>query len=61
MLANLDRTGNLALLCVNDDVTKDHDEVARVFLRWQEKRWGRPAAWEADVPHVHQRTLDAPP
>ena len=33
MLANLDRTGNLALLCVNDDVTKDHDEVARVFLR----------------------------
>ncbi|KAI0718280.1 hypothetical protein C8T65DRAFT_737499 [Cerioporus squamosus] len=59
MLAAIDRNEDLALLCINDDVTRDDAAVGLVFRRWQEKRWGNPAAWEADV-HNHQyRTLES--
>ena len=47
MLSDLDRKKDLALLCINDDVTEDHAEITSYFRGWQEKRWGEPAAWEA--------------
>ena len=56
MLAAVDRSRDLALLCINDDVTRDDAEIAAIFRRWQEKRWGHPAAWEADA-YNHRRTL----
>ncbi|RPD56204.1 hypothetical protein L226DRAFT_535831 [Lentinus tigrinus ALCF2SS1-7] len=59
MLAAVDRNQDLALLCINDDVTRDDAEVAVVFRRWQEKRWGIPAAWESDVHSSQRRTLDS--
>ena len=58
MVSRLDRMKDLALLCINDDVTADHDEITAYIRGWQEKRWGAPAAWEADVPH-HKRRDDA--
>lgn len=48
MLTSIDRADKLALICVNDDVESGENEVQSVFLEWQEKRWGRPAEWEAD-------------
>ncbi|TFK86284.1 hypothetical protein K466DRAFT_493131 [Polyporus arcularius HHB13444] len=59
MLAAIDRNEELALLCINDDVTRDDAAVGVVFRRWQEKRWGHPAAWEADVQNREHRTLDS--
>ena len=49
MLARLDRNKELALLCVNDEIKKDHAGVTALFREWQDKRWGAPAAWEADL------------
>ncbi|KAI0741527.1 hypothetical protein C8Q80DRAFT_1273944 [Daedaleopsis nitida] len=51
MLENLDRTENLALLCVNDDITQESEQVDSLFRQWQDKRWKRPAAWESDSPN----------
>ena len=58
MLSDLDRKKDLALLCINDDVTQDHAEITSYFRGWQEKRWGEPAAWEADVGHYYKRAYD---
>ena len=55
MLSDLARKKDLALLCINDDVTEDHAEITSYFRGWQEKRWGTPAAWEADIAHHHRR------
>ncbi|PCH36029.1 hypothetical protein WOLCODRAFT_28307 [Wolfiporia cocos MD-104 SS10] len=37
---------NVVLVCVNDDVEYGDDEVAETFIAFQERHWGRPAAWE---------------
>lgn len=56
MLAKLDKNKELALLCVNDEVNRDHDRITTYFRKWQDQRWGQPAAWEADVAsHSHRR------
>ena len=53
MLENLDRTETLALLCVNDDITQEFEQVDIIFRKWQDKKWNRPAAWESDSPNGH--------
>ncbi|EJF56867.1 hypothetical protein DICSQDRAFT_112435 [Dichomitus squalens LYAD-421 SS1] len=49
MLAYLDRRQDIALLCINDDVTQDGPQIAKHFRDWQSRRWNRAAAWEADA------------
>ncbi|KAI1789382.1 hypothetical protein LXA43DRAFT_893004 [Ganoderma leucocontextum] len=49
MLASVDRNKDVALLCINDDVTRDDAEISRYFRSWQDGRWSRAAAWESDV------------
>ncbi|TBU22887.1 hypothetical protein BD311DRAFT_675085 [Dichomitus squalens] len=49
MLASVDRKKDIALLCINDDVTRENSEIANYFIRWQSRRWNRTAAWEADA------------
>ena len=61
MLAGLDRSPGIALMCLNDDLERDYDEVSRYLIRWFEKKWGTPAAWEADLRRDRRRALDAPP
>ena len=59
MLSDMDRQfKDLALLCINDDVAEDHDEITSYFLGWQEKKWGTPAAWEADAGHRRRSDED---
>lgn len=50
MLAKIDRARNVALLCMNDDVSRPTQdaEVSRRLREWFGKRWGRAAAWEHD-------------
>ena len=57
MLAKLDRRKELALLCINDEVSRDHDRITTYFREWQDRHWGTPAAWESDVAR-HQRRAD---
>ena len=42
----IDSDADASLLCINDDVEEGEDEVSTYFRNWQEKRWGKPAAWE---------------
>ncbi len=51
MLASVDRNQDVALLCINDDVTRDDAEISSYFRSWQDRRWSRAAAWESDVRH----------
>ncbi|KAH9917959.1 uncharacterized protein B0H18DRAFT_883279 [Fomitopsis serialis] len=47
MLQRVDETTDAALICINDDVEKGHEEyVAPLFKEWQEHRWPEPAEWE---------------
>lgn len=47
MLNDLDTTGDVALICINDDVEKGEEPaVAPLFRGWQENRWPTPAEWE---------------
>ncbi|KZT09088.1 uncharacterized protein LAESUDRAFT_537492 [Laetiporus sulphureus 93-53] len=48
MLKRIERTSNVALLCLNDDVTKEswNDQVTDVLKTWFDSHWGQPAAWE---------------
>ncbi|KAL7279706.1 hypothetical protein ACG7TL_006113 [Trametes sanguinea] len=48
-LRSIDSRKDLALLCINDDLDQDDLRVAKLFARWQEKKWPTPAAWETDV------------
>ena len=50
MLTKVDRARNVALLCMNDDVSRPAQdaEVSRRLREWFRRRWGRPAAWEHD-------------
>ncbi|KZW02608.1 hypothetical protein EXIGLDRAFT_759733 [Exidia glandulosa HHB12029] len=46
-LKKLDRDASkYQLLCVNDDITRQAEDVDKVFRDWQEGKWGSPAAWE---------------
>ena len=51
MLAAVDRNQDVALLCINDDVTRDDVEISKYFRTWQDRRWSRAAAWESDGRH----------
>lgn len=51
MLSAVDLNQDLALLCINDDVTRDDDEISKYFRSWQGRRWSRAATWESDVRH----------
>lgn len=42
----LDSYTDASLLCINDDVQDDQTEASPMFRAWQERHWGRPAAWE---------------
>ncbi|EPS98615.1 hypothetical protein FOMPIDRAFT_59328 [Fomitopsis schrenkii] len=47
MLNDLDAMGDVALICINDDLEKGEEEsVAPLFGGWQERRWPTPAEWE---------------
>jgi len=46
VLQKIDKNKDAALLCINDDVVNGDAQVAATFRDWQERRWGRPAAWE---------------
>ena len=37
---------DVGLVCINDDVREDEQEVTAYFREWQDKKWGRHAAWE---------------
>lgn len=37
---------DLALLCINDDVEKEGEEVDRILGGWLERRWPTLAGWE---------------
>ncbi|KIP04248.1 hypothetical protein PHLGIDRAFT_76231 [Phlebiopsis gigantea 11061_1 CR5-6] len=37
---------DVSLVCINDDVREDHEEVTAYFKDWQDRKWGRHAAWE---------------
>ncbi|KAJ3559317.1 hypothetical protein NM688_g420 [Phlebia brevispora] len=37
---------SVALLCINDDVYYNHDQVAVMLKAWQDERWKHHAAWE---------------
>ena len=47
ILSKIDRARNVALLCMNDDVSRPTQdaEVSRRLREWFGKRWARPAAW----------------
>ncbi|OSX57791.1 hypothetical protein POSPLADRAFT_1067806 [Postia placenta MAD-698-R-SB12] len=47
-VSRLSSNHDVVLLCVNDDVTEGDDEVADMFRAFQDKQWGRAAAWEKD-------------
>ncbi|KAI0788222.1 hypothetical protein C8Q74DRAFT_1196372 [Fomes fomentarius] len=51
VLAGIDRSPGIALMCLNDDLTRDFDSVSQYLYRWFEKKWGEPAAWEMDLYH----------
>ena len=43
----VDQYKDASLLCINDDLREGEEEGAsRLFEAWQEKRFGKPAAWE---------------
>jgi len=48
VINRVERANNVALLCMNDDVSRPNQdaEVNRVLRRWFDRRWGRAAAWE---------------
>ena len=47
MLNDIDSAGDVALICINDDVEKGQEAgVAPLFSAWQERRWPTPAEWE---------------
>lgn len=48
VVTRLSSNHDVVLLCVNDDVTEGDDEVADMFRAFQDKQWGRAAAWEKD-------------
>ncbi|KZT64246.1 hypothetical protein DAEQUDRAFT_732853 [Daedalea quercina L-15889] len=49
MLQHVDETTDAALICINDDVVKGHEQnVAPLFKEWQERRWPTPAEWERE-------------
>lgn len=37
---------DVGLVCINDDVREDEEEVTAFFKDWQDRKWGRHAAWE---------------
>lgn len=37
---------DVGLVCINDDVREDEQEVTAFFKEWQDRKWGRHAAWE---------------
>jgi hypothetical protein len=47
----IDSYRDASLLCINDDVKEGEEEVSPMFVSWQEKRWGKPAAWERPTEH----------
>lgn len=46
IIKRVEKNRNVALLCINDDVARQDDEVGRILKRWLDKRWKRIAAWE---------------
>ena len=46
MIRRLDRTPDVALLCINDDIAIAHDEASAVLRTWETVRWPHRAAWE---------------
>ncbi|KAF9517786.1 hypothetical protein BS47DRAFT_1325910 [Hydnum rufescens UP504] len=38
-----------ALLCINDDIQKDHDTVAKLLMEFMRNQWPTPSPWEKDV------------
>ncbi|TFY57965.1 hypothetical protein EVJ58_g6702 [Rhodofomes roseus] len=46
----IDATKDVALLCMNDDVSRPNQdaEVSRVLRMWFDRRWGRATAWERE-------------
>ncbi|THH02656.1 hypothetical protein EW026_g250 [Hermanssonia centrifuga] len=42
----IDSYTDASMLCINDDVKEDEEEVTDIFRSWQERRWGKPAYWE---------------
>lgn len=36
----------IALLCVNDDISVDEENTSMQFKTWAQQRWGNPAQWE---------------
>ncbi|EKM49625.1 uncharacterized protein PHACADRAFT_214165 [Phanerochaete carnosa HHB-10118-sp] len=46
MVAHLKKNPDVALLCVNDDITVDDDKVTALFKNWASDHWGTPAQWE---------------
>ncbi|KAH9916760.1 uncharacterized protein BXZ73DRAFT_53589 [Epithele typhae] len=49
MLARLDKQEGLTMVCINDDLNRQNEEVTRYFRGWQQKHWPRAASWEVDA------------
>lgn len=45
-LAIADSDPSLAMLCLNDDVEADQEDVNETLKAWFNKRWPRAASWE---------------
>ncbi|KZT00163.1 uncharacterized protein LAESUDRAFT_764853 [Laetiporus sulphureus 93-53] len=48
VVAHIERTPHVALLCINDDAMKESltSQVTQVLKTWFNRRWKKPAAWE---------------
>lgn len=42
----IDQDESLAIICVNDDVAEDDDQVREILGQWMGSRWNRSASWE---------------
>lgn len=42
----IDRSTDVVLLCINDDVSAQDDRVVKILKDWQDRKWSTPAAWE---------------
>lgn len=46
MIAQLKRRPEVALLCVNDDISEDEEKASKAFKAWAQSQWGTSAHWE---------------
>lgn len=42
----MDSDWGISLACVNDDIAEQHEETDALIREWEDKRWGKKAAWE---------------